>query len=232
MRPLTTIALVILSATAQAAWTGKVVGVHDGDTISVLHDGKAEKIRLVEIDAPELSQDFGQQSKQYLSKLCFGQTATIDEHGQDRYGRLLARVKCNGINANVEQVKRGMAWFFTKYGTDLSIKAYQEQAKQQSIGLWSMSNAMPPWEYRHAPSATTGTATILAAQSSNTTPTKNKGAKSANEKPASGAYSCSGGKKYCKDMTSCEEATFYLNQCGHKNLDRDGDGKPCENVCG
>lgn len=222
----------LLSTTVHAVWSGKVVGVHDGDTISVMHDGKAEKIRLMEIDAPELSQAFGQQSKQQLSTLCFGQSAMVDDHGHDRYGRLLARVTCNGIDANTEQVKRGMAWFFTKYGTDAAIKATQTQAQQQKIGLWSMSTAVPPWDYRHKAGAKSGSALSLAAQSNPQAAAKTKTSKTPQKEPASGAYSCTDGKKYCKDMTTCEEAMFYLNQCHQKNLDRDGDGKPCENVCG
>jgi len=38
-------------------------------------------------------------------------------------------------------------------------------------------------------------------------------------------------KKYCKDMSICDEAKAYLIQCGMKNLDRDGDGVPCESIC-
>jgi len=44
-------------------------------------------------------------------------------------------------------------------------------------------------------------------------------------------FSCSNKKKYCKQMTSCEEAMFYLQQCGLKRLDRDKDGIPCERIC-
>ena len=38
-------------------------------------------------------------------------------------------------------------------------------------------------------------------------------------------------KKYCKDMSICDEARVYLIQCGMKNLDRDGNGVPCEALC-
>lgn len=89
MRIIQAIILMLASSVALADFTGKVVGVHDGDTLTVMHGGKGEKIRLVEIDAPESSQDFGQASKKGLSDLCFGKEATVQDQGKDKYGRTL-----------------------------------------------------------------------------------------------------------------------------------------------
>jgi endonuclease YncB( thermonuclease family) len=80
-----------------AEWTGTIVGIFDGDTVTAINEQKQQiKIRLAEIDAPEKSQDFGQQSKQSLSNLCFQKSVVVDDKGQDRYKRTLGRIRCNG----------------------------------------------------------------------------------------------------------------------------------------
>jgi len=139
--------LVALTANAETI-TGKVVAVADGDTLTVLHDRKQIKVRLTEIDAPEKKQAFGNRSKQSLSDLCFNKTATLNGKGKDRYGRTLARVTCDGVDANAEQVKRGMAWVFDRYVADNSLYALQDDAKAAQRGLWRDTEPVPPWEWR------------------------------------------------------------------------------------
>src|SRR5215475_14768406 len=93
--------------------TGKVVGVSDGDTITVLDaSNQQHKIRLEGIDAPESNQDFGSRAKQSLSDLVFGKTVTVTSEAKDMYGRVLGDVTVDGKNVNLEQVRRGMAWFY------------------------------------------------------------------------------------------------------------------------
>lgn len=133
-----------------ADFTGKVVAVADGDTITVLREHAQVKIRLTEIDAPEKKQAFGNRSKQSLSDLCFGRTATLADKGKDRYGRTLARVTCDGVDANAEQVKRGMAWVYDRYVTDKSLYAAQDVARAGHLGLWHDEHPVPPWEWRKA----------------------------------------------------------------------------------
>jgi endonuclease YncB( thermonuclease family) len=100
-------------------FSGKVVLVADGDTITVLTQSKQQhKIRLAEIDAPEKTQPFGTKSKQSLSDVCFGKEAEITPRAVDRYKRTVARVRCEGVDANAEQVNRGMAWVYRKYAKD------------------------------------------------------------------------------------------------------------------
>ena len=129
---------------------GSVVGVHDGDSITVLVDQRQIKVRLADIDAPELSQAFGQRSKQSLSDLCLHKTATIQEQGRDRYRRTIGRVTCAGEDANREQVRRGMAWVFDRYVKDRSLYAEQSAAQAAARGLWADPKAMPPWAWRRA----------------------------------------------------------------------------------
>jgi endonuclease YncB( thermonuclease family) len=124
--------------------------VHDGDSITVLISGHQVKVRLADIDAPELKQAFGQRSKQSLSDLCFQKSATLEDRGHDRYGRTLARVRCAGVDANREQVRRGMAWVFDRYVKDRSLYADQDAARAAQRGLWADPKAMPPWAWRRA----------------------------------------------------------------------------------
>ena len=143
-----TLLLIGLTANAHADFTGMVVSVADGDTITVLRDRTQVKVRLLEIDAPEKAQAFGTKSKESLSEMCFGKTAELAEKGKDRYGRTLARVTCDGVDANAEQVRRGMAWVYDRYVTDKSLYAVQEEAKAERRGLWQDVNPVPPWEWR------------------------------------------------------------------------------------
>jgi endonuclease YncB( thermonuclease family) len=148
--------LLCLSAAAQPhTITGKVVGVSDGDTITVLDEQKRQhKIRLDGIDAPESSQDFGSRSKQSLSDLVFGRVVTVASSKKDRYGRTVSKVTLDGRNINLEQINRGMAWFYRAYARELSrddAVAYERaenDAKAGKRGLWADPSPTPPWEFR------------------------------------------------------------------------------------
>lgn len=144
-------ALALAALTAHAEFTGKVVAVADGDTITVLRDREQVKVRLVQIDAPEKAQAFGNRSKQSLSDLCFNKTAKLDDNGKDRYGRTLARVYCDGVDANAEQVRRGMAWVYERYAQKNSpLYRMQAEANAARRGLWADTEPVPPWKWRKA----------------------------------------------------------------------------------
>jgi endonuclease YncB( thermonuclease family) len=137
--------------------TGRVVGIMDGDTIKVLVASNTEyKIRLAGIDAPEKKQAFGQASKKSLSDLLFEKEVKVDWGKRDRYGRTVGKVIVNGVDANLEQVKRGMAWFYKKYQNELSLQDRldylhdQEAAEKERIGLWADNNPIAPWDFRKA----------------------------------------------------------------------------------
>lgn len=129
-------------------WTGKVVSVSDGDTIGVLHNGKAEKIRLAEIDCPEDGQAFGQRAKQFTSGLVFGKVVTVHPTGRDRYSRTVAHVFIGNQNLSREIVRSGYAWWFKKYSKDESLGELEHEARNQKRGLWADPHAVPPWAYR------------------------------------------------------------------------------------
>lgn len=141
-------------AAAGVLLSGRVVGVQDGDTLTLLHAHTQVRIRLAEIDAPEKGQSFGQHSKQSLSDLCYGKEAQVAVSAQDGYGRSIGRVWCAGTDANAEQVRRGMAWVFDRYATDKTLYTLQDEARQARKGLWSDPAPVRPWEWRRSNAST------------------------------------------------------------------------------
>jgi len=148
--PVALAASLALSPLAWADFTGKVVAVADGDTITVLRDKEQVKVRLAEIDAPEKAQPFGNKSKQALSALVYGKAVLVVEQGHDRYKRTIGRVYQDDVDVNAEQVKQGMAWVYRKYSKDVSLLPLENEAKAQRLGLWVDSEPVPPWEWRHS----------------------------------------------------------------------------------
>lgn len=185
---------------------GRVVGIHDGDTLTLLVAGnKTLKVRLAQIDAVESQQAFGQKSRQSLSDMVFNKQVRVDKEAVDRYGRIVGTVFVDDLNVNRKQVEQGMAWVYRQYAHDNTLLQLEANAKQARLGLWADPNPVPPWEYRHG-----GKVKPVAAKQS--------------------AGSSCGSKRYCKQMSSCEEAKQYL-ACGVTSLDKDGDGTPCESLC-
>jgi len=127
----------------------KCVSVHDGDTITLLTDAKEQiKIRFDGIDAPELKQDFGNASKRHLSDMVFGKSVSYEDHGVDRYNRVLAVVYVDGMNVNETMVRNGFAWHFKTYSKDKVLAQLEIDARTAKRGLWSQSNPVAPWDFR------------------------------------------------------------------------------------
>ncbi|MDZ4733512.1 MAG: thermonuclease family protein [Nitrospirota bacterium] len=131
-------------------FTGKVVGVIDGDTIEVLHNQHPERIRLSGIDCPEKGQAFGKRAKQAASELVYGKEVTIQTHGKDKYPRTLADVLLpDGTNVNHTLVKDGWCWWFRKYAPrNTVLRRLETEARTQRRGVWAAESPMPPWEWR------------------------------------------------------------------------------------
>ncbi|HWI15841.1 MAG TPA: thermonuclease family protein [Burkholderiales bacterium] len=128
---------------------GRVVGVADGDTLTVLVDHEAVRIRLSDIDAPERGQSYGANARQSLAELCAGRMATVVSEGHDRYGRTLGVVACGGVDANREQVRRGLAWVYARYARrDSPLYEVEREAREQGRGLWQGADPLPPWLWR------------------------------------------------------------------------------------
>ncbi len=139
----------LASQTLAADFTGRVVGVSDGDTITVLHNGKGERIRLHGIDCPEKRQAFGNRAKQFTSTLVFGNTVTVQVMDRDRYGRTVAEVLLpDGRSLNRELVRAGLAWMYRRYTNDQSLSDLEEEARVARRGLWADPNPIAPWKWR------------------------------------------------------------------------------------
>lgn len=137
--------------TALYGHAAQVISIADGDTLTVLEGREQIRVRLANIDAPEKKQPFGQRSRQSLADLCFGKDAEVRPQSKDRYGRTVAVVICNGIEANREQVERGLAWVYVKYNKDPELPAVEVLARESRLGLWRDKEPVPPWEWRHVP---------------------------------------------------------------------------------
>jgi len=129
----------------------RVVGVHDGDTITCLDESnQQQKVRLASIDAPEIGQEYGKTARENLAAMIFGKTVEVVDEGKDRYGRIVGRVYSNGQDVNRDMIATGNAWHFAEYSNDATLAALQSQAQAQRAGLWATSNPTPPWDYRDA----------------------------------------------------------------------------------
>ncbi|MCX2983394.1 nuclease [Halieaceae bacterium IMCC14734] len=221
IRAISLVALVIAANQALADITGRVVAVTDGDTIKVLDaNNNQHKIRLTGIDAPEKNQAFGNASRKNLNSLLAGKQVRVESDKTDRYGRVLGKVwvqpsdcpSCGKtLDANYAQVFSGMAWWYRYYAKDQSAEdrgryeSAEDEARKRKRGLWVDANPVAPWDFRRG-----GRDTKV----------------SDSDLPAG----C-GSKRYCKEMNSCEEAKFYLTQCGRSSLDGNNDGIPCNSLC-
>jgi endonuclease YncB( thermonuclease family) len=134
--------------------SGRVVGVSDGDTLTILRQTPAgprpARIRLWGIDCPELRQAWGARAKQFTSREAFGREASAEVRDTDRYGRLVAVVTIGARNLNRELVKAGLAWWYRQYApNDRDLQALEAEARRARRGLWADPSPTPPWEFRH-----------------------------------------------------------------------------------
>jgi micrococcal nuclease len=127
---------------------GRVIGVSDGDTMTVLVDRSPVKVRLNGIDAPERGQAFGARAKQFASELAFGREVTVREYGLDKYGRMIGDVFL-ADGGLLNQERGGLAWWYRKYApTDTTLEKLEVEARSDKRGLWADANPIPPWAYR------------------------------------------------------------------------------------
>jgi len=149
-------ALVLGNAAVANTLQGRVVGVSDGDTVTVLDaDNTPHKIRLSGIDAPEKEQAYGQKSKESLSELVFGKSVDVEWRKQDRYGRTVGKIMLGGVDICLEQLKRGMAWHYKQYQQEQTAQdrlIYAESeilARSMGTGLWQDAEPLEPSAFRH-----------------------------------------------------------------------------------
>ena len=214
----------LLSPAVAAELLGRVIGLSDGDTMTVLTAERRQvRVRLGEIDTPESRQPYGTRAQQVLSGMVFGKEVRVVVQDTDRYGRSVGRVFQGPLDVNAEMVREGAAWVYRRYSRDAALLQLEAEARSARRGLWALPEAerTPPWEWR----------AVQRSGSARQAPALSAAPSSPRSSPdASSAFTC-GTKRYCREMTSCAEALFYLSQCGLSRLDGDRDGVPCESLC-
>ena len=124
----------------------KVVSIVDGDSLEIYYENKKEKVRLFGIDAPELNQEYGKESKKYLQLLLLNKKVILLLKSKDKYDRMIAIVLFKNKDINSLLVKKGFAWAYLNY-SDLYIKE-EEYAKKHKLGLWSLKSPINPQKWR------------------------------------------------------------------------------------
>ena len=232
LRRLACAMLIFMGGWAQAAdFSGKVIAVLDGDTLLVLRGSKPLKVRLAGIDAPEKTQPYGIASQQSLTELVMDKQVRVVTRAVDDYGRLVATVYADEFDVNHEQVRRGMAWEYSRFASQAAsrpslrnplhnnhdVLALQRDAQQAMRGLWAGEAIEPAqWRKQHPGSWVVQPHVAVSPVSASAAAT---------------TFDTSCGKKRCSEMTSCEEARHHLTKCGVRTMDGNGDGVPCEKLC-
>jgi micrococcal nuclease len=132
---------------------GRIIGVSDGDSVSLLDEKNVVfKIRLNGIDAPEKKQDFGNASKNFIGDLIYDKFVWVRTNGLDRYGRTIGTIYLNenmiGKSVNEMSLENGMSWHYKKYDKNILWSNIELKAKEDKVGLWKLPNPIPPWSFR------------------------------------------------------------------------------------
>ncbi len=134
-------------------YLGTVTRVIDGDSVIVKGNDTFNKIRLRYIDAPELSQSYGMQSKKFLQNQLLDKLVLVYTEYNDRFGRQLADIYIHNdkesIYINAKMIKSGNAWVYKKYRSNSYLINLENHAKMNNIGIWSMPEPLEPWVYRN-----------------------------------------------------------------------------------
>jgi endonuclease YncB( thermonuclease family) len=203
----------------------RVVKVYDGDTITFIENTEVSELnkkrnvepvkfrgRLYGIDAPELRQEFGTNSREILASVILNREVTIENVETDKtgnkfdiFGRRVIKVYIDDLYVNEELVKYGYAWSYKKYNNnDQAIEDAEKYARTNRLGLWNTTDPINPEDWRKL--------------------------KKANLDPDSLDAPCDF-RLTCKSIRSCDEAKFLLETCKFSYLDSDSNGIPCETLC-
>ncbi len=179
---------------------GRVTRVKDGDSLMmVTPDGAPVEIRLSEIDTPEKDRPYANQARQALTQLVQGKNIAVRRFDVDKYDRVVGRVFLGDQDVNAELLRLGLAAVYCRFTDDRVLYRLEQEAREAGRGIWSGRELPRGACVESRPKATSAK-----------------------------TDSACGGKQYCRQMASCEEALFYLRECGLQDMDGDGDGLPCE----
>ncbi len=139
----------LVAAAETQTFTGRVVSVHDGDTLTVLDASSVQhKVRLHGIDAPETKQAFGTKSRDRLAEIAKGKPVKVIAGERDKYGRTLGRIEVEGQDVNRQMVADGLAWHYKRYSKAEDLAAAEREARAARRGLWADKAPVPPWDWR------------------------------------------------------------------------------------
>jgi len=159
------LSLWLLAAAPPVPFVGQVVAVQQGDTLTVQSGDRAYKVRLLDIDAPELDQPFGKEARRFTEKMALGFTVRVDVRMTDRFGRRIGTVIIeDGRILNEELVHAGLAWYYraSPYQNP-RMQKLEQGAYASRLGLWLQDKPLPPWEFRresHIPAVPASTAEV------------------------------------------------------------------------
>jgi endonuclease YncB( thermonuclease family) len=228
MRP-TLLALILFAAipASAAPLQGKVTKVFDGDSLlfQPAGGGKPLEVRLKDIDAPEICQPGGTEARDYLEEFVKDKSVKLDTGPADAYGRTLGVLTVDEMNLNQRMVAEGHAWSIRTKWNQGPFVAQEKMATALKRGLHANPGAIQPSEWRRnkGPCGAGGASA----------PASGPAAKPAARSPAAPAtvstasFRCDG-RTYCSQMTSCEEARWFLAHCPGAKMDGNRDGEPCE----
>jgi len=136
-------------ALSWADFVARVVTVHEGDRLTIHHDGRSETIYLKDIDCPELKQPYGKQAKHAIAGYVGSRDVVVRGLTRDKQGRVSAEVLLHdGRNVGHELLKEGLAWWQRSASSDASLEVLEELARASHKGLWADSNPVPPWKWK------------------------------------------------------------------------------------
>jgi len=142
----------LLAACPTLSWAdfaARVVAVHEGDLLTIRHDGHNETIRLKDIDCPELKQPYGKQAKQVTAAYVGNRDVVVRGLMRDKQGRVSADVLLHdGRNVGHELLKEGLAWWQRSASSNAGLDVMEELARASRKGLWTDSNPVPPWKWK------------------------------------------------------------------------------------
>jgi endonuclease YncB( thermonuclease family) len=136
-------------ALSWADFGARVVTVHEGDRLTIRHEGRSETIYLKDIDCPELKQPYGKQAKHAIAAYVGNREVVVRALKRDRDGRATAEILLqDGRNVGHELLKEGLAWWQRSASNDASLEVLEELARASRKGLWADSNPVPPWKWK------------------------------------------------------------------------------------
>ena len=132
-----------------ADFAARVITVHEGDRLTIHHDGRKETIYLKDIDCPDLKQPYGKQAKLVTAAFIGNRDVVVRGLKRDKQGRVSAEVLLDdGRNVGHELLKEGLAWWRRSASSDASLEVVEELARASGKGLWADSDPVPPWKWK------------------------------------------------------------------------------------